>query len=227
MMNFQHLSLNSLLEGYEEELQVSREDEVGYGFELFRRAIEERDDGAWNALHLHHTRMIYSWINNHPFGVTLGQQEKEDITQETWTKFYRNVIKRPAPLVDHFKHVGALFSYLKRCVITVTIDRQRKMAKDNKLQKRLSEDQYMKNSTPEIMLNRLFKEAQRAAVMEWVTENVTDREERLVLGCSYQEGLRPKEIVERYPNEFDVHKVYRIKERLLKRAKRSFEMTRW
>lgn len=228
MINFYQLSLETVIEGYDKELKRPREEEVGYGFELFRRAIEERNHLAWEALYQRHCRLIYSWIHT-SVSHRLSKQEKEDLIQETWMKFYRNIIRGTVPLSSKFQHVGALFNYLKKCVLTVIRDYQRRQAKEDKLQKKLELDRSRLYSPPEtVVLSRMSKQAKSNAVKKWIIRNVTDPQEKLIVTCSYQQGLTPREIVKRYPDQFhSVQKVYRIKERILKRARRSFELTIW
>ncbi len=222
------LSLDNIIQGYDKELQLPREHEVGYGFELFRRAIEERDNLAWETLYQRHCRLIYSWIHN-TVSIRLTVQEREDLIQEIWMKFYRNIIRCGTPLSNHFQHVGGLFNYLKKCVLTVIRDHQRRRAKENKLHKKLETYAPQLYSAPEtFVLNSISRQAQAEAVNRWIISNITDPEEQLIISCSYKQGLTPREIVKHYPDQFhNVQKVYRIKERILKRARRSFEMTIW
>ncbi|MGB0388406.1 MAG: RNA polymerase sigma factor [Ardenticatenaceae bacterium] len=224
MINLCQLSLNAVIQGYDEELKRRREDEVGYGFEVFRRAIEEQNELAWEALYERHCGLIYSWIQMMSSD-QLAKQEYEDLMQESWVKFYRNMIKCSVPLSNQFQHVGSLFNYLKKCVLTVIRDHQRRLIKDSKLQKQLQIDRQDVYSAPDMLvLNGLLRQAQRQAVKEWMSKNVTDPEELLVICCSYEQGLAPREIVRCYPDHFhNVKKVYRVKERVLKRAKRCFE----
>lgn len=228
MINLYQLNLETVIEGYDQELKRPREEELGYGFELFRRAIEDKNHLAWEALYQRHCRLIYSWIHT-SVSNRLSKQEKEDLIQETWTKFYRNIIRCAVPLSNQFQHVGSLFNYLKKCVLTVIRDYQRRQIKESKLHKRLEMDRTLLYSPPEtLVLSQMSKQAKSNAVQDWILRNITDPQEKLIVSCSYQQGLTPREIVKRYPNQFhNVQKVYRIKERILKRARRSFELTIW
>ena len=56
----------------------------------------------------------------------------------------------------------------------------------------------------------------------WIREHVDDPAERLLLDLVYRQGLAPAEIAQQHPDMFaDVKQVYRIHERLLKRARRA------
>ncbi len=75
------------------------------------------------------------------------------------------------------------------------------------------------------VLRKISEQRQVRAIREWIEKNVTDPKEQIVLACSFETGMKPKEIYDRYPDMFaNVQTVYRVKERILKRARRSFKM---
>ncbi|MGB0386697.1 MAG: RNA polymerase sigma factor [Ardenticatenaceae bacterium] len=223
--DFYQLSINTVVQGCQNEAQRPREEEQGYCFELFRRAVENQDNQAWEALHQQYGRLIHSWIHGRTAN-TLSIEEREDLIQDIWTNFYSSLVKYSIPLNKNFKHVGALLSYLNKCVITAIIDHQRRLAKQKRIQKKLEMESHKSYSAPDAsVLGRISEQKQVEAVKEWIEKNVTDPKEQIVLVCSFEMELKPKEIYERYPTMFsNVQTVYRVKERLLKRARRSFKM---
>ncbi len=59
-------------------------------------------------------------------------------------------------------------------------------------------------------------------IANWIAENVTDPKERLILHFSFELNMPPAEIAEQHPDHFpDAQSVRRIKERVLKRARRA------
>lgn len=223
--NFHELSVKMIIDGCEEEAKKPREEEEGYCFELFRRGMEEQDNQAWQALQTQYGRLIHSWIHNR-MPNTLSNEEREDLIQDTWTNFYSSLTKHSIPLSNNFRHVGALLSYLSKCVLTSTIDYQRRLAKHRKLQQRLEMETEKWYLAPDVsVLEQIAEQKRIRAIREWIDKNVTDPKEQLVLSCSFETGLKPKEIYDRYPHMFkNVQTVYRVKERILKRARRSFKM---
>lgn len=223
--NFHQLSVKTIVDGCEQEAKKPREEEVGYCFELFRRAIEEQDNQAWEALQTQYGRLIHSWIHSR-MPNTLSNEEREDLIQDTWTNFYSSLTKHSIPLSKNFRHVGALLNYLSKCVLTSMIDYQRRLAKHKRLQKRLEMETEKWYSAPDAsVLEQIAEQKRIRAIREWINKNVTDPKEQLVLSCSFETGLKPKEIYDRYPDMFkNVQTVYRVKERILKRARRSFKM---
>lgn len=223
--DFHQLSVKMIIDGCEQEAKKPREEEVGYCFELFRRGIEEQDNQAWQALQIQYGRLIHSWIHAR-MPKTLSNEEREDLIQDTWTNFYGSLTKHSIPLSNNFRHVGALLSYLNKCVLTATIDYQRRLAKHRRLQQRLEMETEKWYSAPDAsVLEQIAEQKRIRAIQEWIAKNVTDPKEKLVLSCSFETGLKPKEIYDRYPDMFkNVQTVYRVKERILKRARRSFKM---
>ena len=223
--DFPQLNLNAIIQGCQEEAQKPREEEVGYCFELFRRAVEEQDNEAWEALHQQYGRLIHSWIHARTAN-TLNSEEREDLIQDTWTNFYSSLVKYSIPLGNNFRHVGALLSYLNKCVATAIIDYQRRLTKHKRLQKKLEMETDKWYSPPDAsVLRKISEQRQVRAIREWIEKNVTDPKEQIVLACSFETGMKPKEIYDRYPHMFaNVQTVYRVKERILKRARRSFKM---
>ncbi|MGB0385905.1 MAG: RNA polymerase sigma factor [Ardenticatenaceae bacterium] len=225
MINFYELSLDAVIQGYEDEVQRPREQESGYGFELFRRAIEERNSQAWDVIHQQYNNLIISWIHLATSSKKPSAEQIEDLAQEIWMKYYRNLAKTTSPLSERFKHIGAFLGYLKRCVFTVITDHYRRQTKFDKLEVALRRHQDQFYAPPDaLVLDRLSKQNKMQVVKEWIANHVTDEEERIVFRCSYVLELTPGEICREYPDKFpNVKRIYRIKERLLKRAKRFFE----
>lgn len=62
------------------------------------------------------------------------------------------------------------------------------------------------------------------AVRHWLAEHCRNEAETLVYRLTFEEELKPGQIVARYPEHFpNVQDVYRIKQRLYRRIQRSFE----
>ena len=105
------------------------------------------------------------------------------------------------------------------------LDYRRQIERRERLRQRLESDALPvagQESAEETLTERLAQEQLLQRVRTWIQANVTDTQERLVLSLSYQMGLSPGEIAVRYPREFpDAQAVRRIKERILKRARRA------
>ncbi len=221
--SLRQLNLKTVIEGCQAESGRPRSEETGYCFELFRRALEEQEPGAWAAIDNQYKNLILHWI----YGCTptLSREEAEEIGPQAWPKFWRVLRKSSRPLTERFDHVGALLNYLKQCAISVLRDYERRLQRRQKIQARLNAPEQLILHQPESeqeVLARIDRERLLELVRRWVATYVTDPQEQSVLALSFEYGLTPAQIAEQYPQQFpDVQTVRRIKERILKRAKRA------
>lgn len=213
------LSLDEIIQQCREEARRSREQEIGYCFELFRRALQGADEVAWAAVDHQYRPLVLTWIRHR----APDQADEEDLAQESLHHFWRSLSPHAHHLGDRFSHVGHLLGYLKQCATTATLDYWRRIERQTRLQRTLElaeSHEKLASLTHEAdweqadLLGRL-----RA----WVDANVTDSQEKLVLSASFENGLSPADVARHYPQHFaDVAEVRRVKERVLKRIGRAF-----
>jgi DNA-directed RNA polymerase specialized sigma24 family protein len=220
---FEELSTKAIIEGCQAEAAQPRAEESGYCFELFRRALEEEEPAAWLAIDQQYRQLILHWGQD--CAPDLPRQEVEQVVTATLPKFWQSLTRSAEPLTGRFVHVGAILKYLKQCTVSVLLDYRRQLKRRERLRQRLESEAVPvagQDSTEEALTERLAQEQLLQRVRAWIQGNVTDSQERLVLSLSYQAGLSPCEIADRYPQEFpDAQSVRRIKERVLKRARRA------
>lgn len=221
--SLRQLNLETVIKGCQTESSQPRAQETGYCFELFRRALEDEEQAAWVAIDNQYKNLILHWL--YCCSPALSREEAEEIVPQAWPKFWRIFNKSSAPLTDRFAHVGALLKYLKQCAISVLRDYERRMQRRERIRKRLASPDQMVLYQPESeqeLLTRIDREKLLALIRQWVDTYVTDPQERRVLSLSFEYGLTPVKIAEQYPQEFaNAQTVRRIKERILKRAKRA------
>ncbi|MCI0399406.1 MAG: sigma-70 family RNA polymerase sigma factor [Chloroflexi bacterium] len=226
--SLRQLTVEEIARRCRQEAQRKREQELGYCFELFRRALEGQDQLAWRAIQEQYRALVLGWLHT-AAGKRLALEEVEDLLQNTLERFWRSLSRRPQPVADHFAHVGALLKYLHQCAVTSLLDARRQARKRELVRQALAAgldvSQHMAGSdsiaepgNPD----QLQQLEQLQKVQEWLRTEVGDDLDRLVLQLSYEQDLKPAEIAARYPNLFSsTQEVYRIKERVLKRARRA------
>lgn len=99
MLDLADLPIDEIIARCQEETErYSRRDshDPRYCYELFRRALAEQDQEAWQALRAQHQRLVGSWIQ-----ATLNRMEYraddasfEDISQEVWLRLFRFIPPR-------------------------------------------------------------------------------------------------------------------------------------
>jgi DNA-directed RNA polymerase specialized sigma24 family protein len=213
------LSLEAVAAGCRAESRQSRKHEAGFCFELFRRALEERDQGAWLALDEQYRYLLLGWVQ----ALRPEPETAEEAAREALERFWRTLAPRADPLEARFAHVGALLKYLQQCAVTTVLDRRRREQQRSRLDERLrAAPPAAGPSLEEDAVERLARNEQIARVRGWIAAEVRDPLELRVLQLSYEQGLSPVEIAARFPAEFaNVELVRQIKERVLRRARRA------
>ena len=219
------LDLDEVIQGCRIEAGQPRSQEQGYCFELFRRAVEDQEQVAWLAIDEQYRNLIIRWIRD--CSPELSRQQVEEIVPEAWPKFWQALTRSGTPISERFAHVGAVLKYLKQCTISAFREYERRIWRREQIQERLhvnGRGMLAQIESEEELLTRIDQESQLQKVQKWIETYVTDQQEQQVLSLSYEYGLTPAEIAERYPQEFaDAKTVRRLKERILKRARRALE----
>jgi len=186
--------------------------------ELLRRALCLRDEQAWEAIVTIYRGMVLAWIRQHPADVAVD--EEEDRLNSAFERFWRAVGPDRFPL---FMSTASLLGYLKTCVHSVLLDevRRGRGAQLESLDELASagHEPMIRAGSPEALV------VDQLTVHElWstISEELTDDSERLATYLSFEFGMKPSELHERYPDRYPtVADVYRVKRNVLDRLRRS------
>jgi RNA polymerase sigma factor (sigma-70 family) len=223
-----NITLENLICECEREALQSRIQEKGFCFELFRRALNETDAAAQEALVKQYTRLIQKWVTG--YQPNLGE-EFDDVVQDIWCKYWNYLVKKTQPRVSgQFTHVGEYLKYLKLCVRSVTLDHQRKViSRERRIWVEFSEvtEIYLPTAdrveTPEEHLDRMTHEETVRLIRERCEALLKEPRERRIFELLYDRGLKPKEVVTEHADEFpDLAEVQKLEERIVKRLRRVF-----
>lgn len=216
-----HISLEQIVQRCRQEAAQTYQQETGSCFELFRRAIEQQDTAAWEALQQQYRKLVLSWVHNVAQG-TQASDPFDDLGQDTWFRFWRTLSHHPAPFSQRFPHVGAVLNYLNQCAISAFLDYERQLRRQTRIRE-LSTIARPGAAWDEAAHWENREQAERIKMIwEWIAKEVQDPQEKLLLSLSYEQNLPPATIARRYPAQFaTADDVYRIKERILKRARRA------
>jgi RNA polymerase sigma factor (sigma-70 family) len=185
-----------------------RDGPTGACRELFRLAIVEQSQWAWKAVYEEYHAQMLRWASG-------SQSAADDIVQGAWEKFFNSV--RPERFPD-FVRVGALLSFLKSCVKSVLIDRARVREREQTTLKAWNELEGLAHQESSSPPSGIIDDIVNQQFAEDVYSRLRDDEERLVIVMSFELGLKPREIAERYAERFPTAKrVSRIKERVIRR----------
>jgi hypothetical protein len=187
------------------------------GFELFRRAVCERDPGAWEALIARYRGLVLSWVGRHP-AAHLIREDQEYWVNEAFARFWRAVSPER---FCRFSSLTSLLTYLKLCTHSAVLDEARaglplRAGATGPPGAELHEP----DSTAEteaLVVGRL------AARELWrlIAAALPSEAERLVVYLSFAVGLRPREIHRRHRDRFPTPAdVYRARRNALDKLRR-------
>ena len=185
------------------------------GYELFRRAIVDRDEEAWADIYTHYRLLLISWAR-HASAHAPPVAPFEEIAGRALTRAWSAL--GPEQFAQ-FPSLAPLLGYLRACVGAVVIDAARAEATRERMCQRLSLPSV---ATPEeLVLGAL----DRAELWRALDQLIASEHERIILIESFVLGLPPRVILQRHHDRFaDVPAIYGVKRNLLNRLGRSRDL---
>lgn len=191
-----------------------------YGFELFRRAVRNKDERALEVVITQYqplvARWVYRWIDKHP-DFLLINEEAQDFIAQGFERFWASFT--PAKF-DKSRNLAAILRYLQMCVHGAITDAWRKFRRIRLEQEMKDEEQefFQPESTPEDLL-------QNDEFWQLIKKKLKDPKEYTVVYASFSLALSPRQILAEYPGIFrDIKEIYQYKANLLDRLERDDEI---
>lgn len=183
-------------------------------FELFRRAIAEACSLSWHYLHNQYYRLVRYWVCQ---CTSADPDTVDDLTQDAFTAFWRFYT---ADKLAEAAGLGSVLSYLKSCAASAVARAHRRASREVPAatwDPQIVDDQVSSQSTETLVLEGLSAER----IWQAVADCCKNEQEHLVARSTFLAGLKPQDIVERFPDEFPkVTEVYRVKRNLIDRLRR-------
>ena len=179
--------------------------------EIFRRALLQQDSQAWSVLMERFHSIVLSWVRRHPQSQAVRDiDSEENYVALTFERFWRVTVRNKT--LEFTTLAGAL-AFLRACVNSVIIDTLRS-------QKEIPIPENFERVAPEP-----DESNQRWEVIKGFIPNA--REQRLAY-LLYYCGLKPRQIVQLLPREFnDVHEIFRLTRNIIDRLRRNKDRLRW
>ncbi len=179
--------------------------------EIFRRALLQQDSHAWSVLTERFHGIVLSWVRRHPQREAVRDiDSEENFVALTFERFWRVTVRNKT--LEFTTLAGALV-FLRACVNSVIIDTLRS-------QKEIPIPENFERVAPEP-----DESNQRWEVIKGFIPNA--REQRLAY-LLYYCGLKPRQIVQLLPREFnDVHEIFRLTRNIIDRLRRNKDRLRW
>ncbi len=182
-----------------------------YCLEIFRRAIVEHDEEAWSVLQRCFTEHVRIWIRSHVHSkMALLYDSEENYVAQTFSRFWVAVHEQHS----EFKTLNAALSYLRATLDGVLRDmmRSRRHSQEVSFPEPDSPDEPAAEQ-PGSDLDEVWN------IILGLLKN--EREIR-VMRLLYYHGLKPRDIVRLFPQEFSEEKeIYRLSNNIIERLKRN------
>jgi DNA-directed RNA polymerase specialized sigma24 family protein len=200
--------------------------DTSYCFELFRRALGENDQQAWEMVYAQYRPLVAGWVARHPDLAHVGGEIEEFANrafERMWAAWTPDKFAR-------FSDLKALLAYLKMCAHSVVVEDVRRAGPDARavsfsdLPEELVDAQPDKVSTEgEVLRGERSRE-----LWSLVSARLRDDRERTVVHCLFVLDLKPATIRAQHPDMFrDTREVYLIRQVVLERLSRDAQMKKF
>ena len=218
-----HMSLSALADRCMREIEKYRRKEAyneQYCLEIFHRAMVKHDLEAWELLQMRFSPLVRSWMRNHSQrDIACRHQTEEDYVDETFVRVWQASIRNTL----EFDSMAAALRYLKLCLQGAVIDSLRAYSRTRELPlpEPGSDIHYMEEPATE-------DDYESNDLWEAISGLLPNGRERRLAYLLYISGLKARDIVRFYPQEFgDIHEVYRLTRNIVERLNRNRDQIRW
>jgi len=219
----QHMAMADLAQKCAQETELffdHQNYDSGYCFELFRRAIRNKDERALEVLIVQYQPLVARWVDRwmikHP-DFSLFNEETQDFVAQAFERFW---ISFTSAKLDKSQSLAAVLRYLQMCVHGAITDAWRKLRRIQIEQESRDEEQELSepDPTPEDLL-------QSDEFWELIRKKAKDPKEYKVVYASFYLDLSPREILSEYQDEFSsIKEIYQHKANFLERLERDEEI---
>lgn len=198
----------------------SRQDyDPRFCYELFRRAILQRNDQAWAYIYTQYQHLVSHWVERHAAFVTSGE-EAQFFMNRAFEKMWLGITPEK---FEMFPDLKSVLRYLQMCVHSVMVDFVRQ--KEYKLKLESVDDLgYQLHGEETAVEDQITHHLDRKEFWDWLKQQLNHEKETCVVVGMFVFALKPRDVLAQYPGVFeDVKEVYRVKENLVARLRRSDE----
>ncbi|NNJ12883.1 sigma-70 family RNA polymerase sigma factor [Chloroflexales bacterium ZM16-3] len=189
-----------------------------FAYELFRRALVERSEDAWEHIYQHYFQLVEHWVRR-TGAFTVSGETSDFFVSAAFTRFWRAI---PAERFSSFPSLAALLNYLRRCASCVVIDSARAHSYADLLPEECINWNTQKLSHAD---EEATERVSRAEFWQLVDGMLQSEAERVVVRSSFLLGMKPGDIFAARGDLFsDVSEVYALKRNILVRLRRNPEL---
>ncbi|HEU4329314.1 MAG TPA: sigma-70 family RNA polymerase sigma factor [Roseiflexaceae bacterium] len=188
-----------------------------FSYELFRRALVEHDQSAWEQIYTLYSPLVESWVRRSGAFASSGESSEFFVTS-AFTRFWRAIT--PERFAS-FSTLAALLHYLQLCAGCVVIDSVRAQSWGEMLPEDALYLSAPQSSPDEEAMERVSREE----FWSYINTQLSDEAERVVVFQSFVMGMKPGDIYQSRPDLFScVNDVYNVKRNVLGRLSRNEQL---
>jgi hypothetical protein len=192
--------------------------DTSYSYELFRRALVDRCEVAWEMLYQHYSGLVEGWVRRSGAFVSSGESS-EFFVVGAFTKFWRAVTPER---FESFPTLASLLHYLQLCATSVVIDSVRAQSWSEMVPEDTVFPERLQTHSPD---EEAMDRVNRQEFWDFINAQLNDEAERIVVYSSFILGLTPRAIYAEHSNRFaSINEVYNVKRNVLGRLGRNAEL---
>ncbi len=193
-----------------------------YCFELFRRAIVDRNERAWELVYTQYRPLVARWVERHLAFPTSGEEAQYFVNRA----FERMWVALTPDKFSQFSDLKSLLRYLQMCAHSAILD-QTRVAEQSAVGGQADVASVESSGDGPSLEDQALARVCQQEFWEEINARLKDEKERRVVHASFVLALRPREIYDQHKGTFrDVKEIYRIKENVLARLGRDAELKR-
>jgi hypothetical protein len=190
-----------------------------FSYELFRRALVEGSEIAWEAIYAHYSPLVESWVRRSGAFASSGESS-EYFIGAAFTRFWRAISKR----FEQFPTLGSLLHYLQLCAGSVVIDSVRAQSWAEMLPEEAVPFGHASQVSPD---EEAMKRVNCEEFWSYINAQLNSDAERVVVFRSFVLGMKPGDIYSKHQDLFQsINDVYNVKRNVLGRLSRNPELRR-
>lgn len=188
-----------------------------FSYELFRRALVERNEQAWEHIFTSYGSLVESWVRRSGAFASSGESS-EYFVGAAFTRFWRAVASR----FEQFPTLASLLHYLQLCAGSVVIDSVRTQSWAEMLPEEAIPLGHASQVSPdEEAMQRMNCEE----FWSYINAQLNNEAERVVVYRSFVLGMKPGDIYSSHQELFqNINDVYNVKRNVLGRLSRNAEL---
>lgn len=215
------LSLATLIERCaveSERFYRGQPNDTGFAYELFRRALVDKHELAWEHIYVHYSPLVESWVRRCGAFSQTGESS-EFFVVSAFTRFWKAMQSKQ---FDGFLTLAALLHYLQLCTSCVVIDSVRAQSWAEVLPEEALASAHAEQPAPDETVLDL---ANRRELWDCINGLLHDAAERTIVYESFVLGMKPGDIFAQHKQLFaTVNMVYNTKRNLLERLGRNQQL---